>query len=151
MSIIYLDTSALIKRYIQERGSDELAEWINFATFSGTATITYAEISVALAKIERMQWISSKEASVAWENFLEDYPFLVNIEITQNLVVLAGDLAMEHGLRGYDAVHLAAALIWQEKMGESVQMATFDKQLWEVAKKVGLSCLPEDLENFSSK
>ena len=150
MSIIYLDTSALIKRYIQEQGSDELAEWISSATFVGTSTITYAEMSAALAKIERMQWVSAEEASVAWGNFLEDYPFLVNIEVTQTLVVLAGDLAMEHGLRGYDAVHLAAALIWQEKMGEAVQIATFDKQLWEAAKKVGLSYLPEDLENFNS-
>ena len=145
MSIIYLDTSALIKRYIQEEGSDELAQWINAATLTGTATITYAEMSAALAKIERMGWVSSDEASLAWQDFLEDYPFLVSIEITQTVVVLAGDLAWEHGLRGYDAVHLAAALIWQEKIGKSVQMATFDKELWKIAKKVGLKCLPKDL------
>jgi len=145
MSIIYLDTSALIKRYIQEEGSEELAEWINSATLTGTATITYAEMSAALAKIERMQWISSDEAHSAWQIFLEDYPFLVSIEITQTVVVLAGNLAWKHGLRGYDAVHLAAALIWQEKIGESVQMATFDKELWKIAQKVGLKCLPKDL------
>ena len=144
MSIIYLDTSALIKRYIQEQGSDELAQWIDSATLTGTATITYAEMSAALAKIERMQWVSSDEAHSAWQDFLEDYPFLVSIEITQAVVVLAGDLAWEHGLRGYDAVHLAAALIWQEKIGESVQMATFDRELWKVAKKVGLESLPKD-------
>ena len=145
MSIIYLDTSALIKRYIQEKGSDELAQWINAATLAGTATITYTEMSAALAKIKRMQWVSSDEAYSAWQNFLEDYPFLISIEITQAVVVLAGDLAWEHGSRGYDAVHLATALIWQEKIGESVQMATFDKELWRVAKKVGLKCLPKDL------
>jgi len=145
MSIIYLDTSALIKRYIQEEGSDELAQWISSATLTGTATITYAEMSAALAKIERMQWVSSDEAYSAWQDFLEDYPFLVSIEITQAVVVLAGGLAWKHGLRGYDAVHLAAALIWQEKIGESVQMATFDKELWKIARKVGLECLPKDL------
>ncbi len=148
MSLIYLDTSALIKRYIQEAGSDELAEWVNNVTVVGTVTITYAEMAAALSKIERMQWISASEAQAAWENFLEDFPALVNIEVTQSLVLLAGDLAWEHGLRGYDAVHLAAALLWQEKMGEAVLMTTFDKQLWEVAKKLGLGCLPENLDAF---
>lgn len=145
MSIIYLDTGALIKRYIQEQGSDKLAQWIDSAVLAGTATITYVEMSAALAKIERMKWISSDEAHSAWQAFLEDYPFLVSIEISQAVVVLAGDLAWKHGLRGYDSVHLAAALVWQEKIGESVQMATFDKELWQIAKKVGLKCLPEDL------
>ncbi len=76
MSIIYLDTSALIKRYVQEEGSDELTQWINAAVLAGTAAITYAEMSAALAKVERMKWISSDEAYSAWQNFLEDYPFL---------------------------------------------------------------------------
>ena len=148
MSVIYLDTSALLKRYIREQGSDELSEWISASSITGTAKITYAEMAAALAKLERMQWVSSDDAYIAWQNFQEEFPFLAHVKITDTVILLAGDLAMEHGLRGYDAVHLAAALIWQEKMGEAVQMATFDKQLWEVAKKVGLSCLPEDLENF---
>ena len=148
MSIIYLDTSALLKKYIQEQGSDELSEWIAASSVTGTAKITYAEMVAALAKLERMQWLSSDDAYAAWQTFLKEFPFLAHIEITDPVILLAGDLAWKHGLRGYDAVHLAAALIWQEKMGVAVQIATFDRQLWEVAKKVDLRCLPEDLENF---
>jgi len=148
MSVIYLDTSALLKRYIREQGSDELSEWISASPITGTAKITYAEMAAGLAKLKRMQWISSDDAGIAWQNFLEEFPFFAHIEINETVMFLAGDLAWEHGLRGYDAVHLATALIWQEKVGEFVQMATFDRQLWGVAKKVGLKCLPENLEKF---
>jgi predicted nucleic acid-binding protein len=46
-------------------------------------------------------------------------------------------LAWEHGLRGYDAVHLASALTWQESVGEQIVLATFDQQLWEAASERG--------------
>ncbi|MCL5996710.1 MAG: type II toxin-antitoxin system VapC family toxin [Chloroflexi bacterium] len=59
------------------------------------------------------------------------------------LMARADTLAWEHGLRGYDAVHLASAVIWREAPGESVTLATFDKQLWEAAPKAGLAIWPE--------
>jgi hypothetical protein len=46
-------------------------------------------------------------------------------------------------LRGYDAVHLAAAQIWQEKLERSVTLATFDQDLWDAAPKTGLEAWPE--------
>ena len=148
MSAIYLDTSALLKRYVQEQGSDELEAWIVTSSVTGTVKITYAEIAAALAKLKRMQWLNADDAHVAWENFSSEYPFFVHIEVTEPVIDLAADLAWEHGLRGYDAVHLAAALLWKTQAGEDIQMVTFDKQLWEVAKIVGLKRLPEDIEKY---
>lgn len=58
---------------------------------------------------------------------------------------MADHLAWEHGLRGYDAVHLAAALPWHEALGESVTVATYDKQLWQAAQSTGLVVWPESL------
>lgn len=148
MSVIYLDTSALLKIYVQERGSGEIATWVDSAKIVATAIITYAEMAAALAKIKRMQWISSDEADAAWQKFVKEYPTLTNIEVTESIILLAGNLAWDYGLRGYDSVHLAAALYWQEQAGEDIQMVTFDKQLWEIAKKVGLKRLPEDIEKY---
>jgi hypothetical protein len=42
-------------------------------------------------------------------------------------------------------VHLAAALLWQEGLEESVTLATFDRQLWEAGKQSGLTVFPADL------
>jgi hypothetical protein len=56
---------------------------------------------------------------------------------------MRGDaLAVEHNLRGYDATHLACALIWQETLGTPVTLASFDSQLIETARVVRMTCLP---------
>jgi hypothetical protein len=61
------------------------------------------------------------------------------------VVTRADGLAWELGLRGYDAVHLASALLWQEGLGEPVAMAAFDLKPWEAAKERGLVPFPDDL------
>jgi len=56
---------------------------------------------------------------------------------------MRGDfLACEHNLRGFDATHLACALIWQETLGLPVTLATFDGQLVQAAKEVKMGILP---------
>jgi hypothetical protein len=54
-------------------------------------------------------------------------------------------LAWNHGLRGVDAVHLAAADLWQDALGEAVTFATFDAQLWRAARDIGLLAYPKRL------
>ena len=62
--------------------------------------------------------------------------------------IRAGNLAWEHNLRGYDAVHLAAALSWGEALNAPVTLATFDRQLWQAAKMQGLRAYPDDLTPY---
>ncbi len=62
------------------------------------------------------------------------------------MVAQAEGLAWEQGLRGYDAVHLASALLWQSSLSRPVTLATFDRQLWDAAQLVGLEVWPEALE-----
>ncbi|MGC2063967.1 MAG: hypothetical protein WA610_13405 [Thermodesulfovibrionales bacterium] len=65
--------------------------------------------------------------------------------MTEVLLSRAATLAWEQGLRGYDAVHLAAAHVWQDIIGEPVTLASYDRQLWEAAKVTGLTSWPESL------
>jgi predicted nucleic acid-binding protein len=64
--------------------------------------------------------------------------------VDEDLVCRAEVLAWEHGLWGYDAVHLAAALAWQERVGSFIVLATFDRELWEAARQAGLTAWPEE-------
>ncbi len=57
----------------------------------------------------------------------------------------ANRLSWEFGLRGYDAVQLASALLWREGLGQEIEMATFDRQLWGAARETGLQTIPNDL------
>lgn len=146
--ILYLDASALVKRYVREPGSAEVAEAIAQADLVGTATISRAEVSAALAKAVRTGSLTPEGAQTALQKFRSEWPDLVRLQITEAIVARADILAWEHGLRGYDAVHLAVALFWQDAMGERVTMLTFDRRLWDASAQAGLVPCPADLTEF---
>jgi predicted nucleic acid-binding protein len=141
--ILYLDASALVKRYVAEAGSQAVSSLITKADVIGTAAISRAEVSAALGKAIRMKALKYDEAASALQVFNADWDNLARLQITEVLVARAAAIAWDHGLRGYDAVHLASAVFWQEMMGEPVVLATFDRQLWHGASTAGLSVWPE--------
>jgi len=143
--ILYLDASALVKRYIAEPGASEVAEAISAADVVGTSLISRAEAAAALARAVRVGTLTQEEAGSALQVFRSEWPSLVRVQATEMLVARSDELAWELGLRGYDAVHLASALVWQDGMGERVTVATFHRQLWEAAEERGMTPLPDDL------
>ncbi len=149
--ILYLDASALVKRYIAEAGSTQVSQAIASADVVGTALISRAEVAAALAKAVRAKALESEKARASLLAFRRDWLDLVRIQITEPLVARADVLAWERSLRGYDAVQLAAASLWQETMGETVTLATFDQSLWSAAEQVGLLPFPSDLRMLVKK
>lgn len=143
--ILYLDASALVKRYVAELGSAQVNEAISQAEVVGTALISRAETSAALAKAVRMDALTQEEALASLQVFREEWPDLVRVQVTEMVVARADAFAWEHGLRGYDAVHLAAASLWQDVMSEQVTLSTFDRRLWLAVEQVGLSLHPANL------
>ena len=141
--IAYLDASALVKRYVAEAGSAQVGGLIGEAEAVGTAIISRAEVAAALAKAVRMRLLPRDEAASALEVFNREWEDLVRLQLTEVLVSRAASLAWDHGLRGYDAAHLASALFWQDMLGESVTVASYDRQLWVAAKANGLIAWPE--------
>ncbi|NOZ27568.1 MAG: type II toxin-antitoxin system VapC family toxin [Chloroflexi bacterium] len=107
--ILYLDASALVKRYVAEPGSPEVSEVISTIAVAGTALITRAEGGAALAKGVRLGALSREEAMAALHTFWGEWSDLVRIQITEAVAARAEMLAWEHSLRGYNAIHLAAA------------------------------------------
>ena len=143
--ILYLDASALVKRYTAEPGLAEVYDAISNAEAIGTALISRAEVAAALAKAVRMNALTRENAWASLQTFREDWPDLVQVQITEMVVTRADTFAWEHGLRGYDAVHLAAASVWQDAMGKQVTLSTFDRHLWAVVGQTGLVPHPANL------
>ncbi len=143
--ILYLDASALVKRYVTEPGSAEVKEAIAQAELIGTALISRAEVAAALAKAVRIQALIREEATSSLRAFRNEWPDLIRIQLTELVVARADAFAWEYGLRGYDAVHLAAAALWQDAMGARVTLATFDRALWTAGSRAGLAVYPVDL------
>jgi predicted nucleic acid-binding protein len=140
--IVYLDASALVKRYVAEAGSSEVEALIAEARAAGTAVLSRAEVAAALAKAARVGLVTRAAALKALEAFNADWEQLIRLQFGEPLAARAGALAWEHGLRGYDAVHLATALVWRETLGEAVVVATYDRELWRGAQASGLSPWP---------
>jgi uncharacterized protein len=149
--ILYLDASALVKRYVAEAGSTQVNQAIASAEIVGTALISRAEVAAALAKAVRVKALALDKARASLESFRRDWLDLVRIQTTEVLVARGDALAWEHTLRGYDAVQLAAASLWQETLGEPVTLATFDHSLWQAAERVGLAPFPSDLPVLAKK
>ncbi len=143
--IAYLDASALVKRYVAEMGSAEVVELISQAEAVGTVVISRAEVAASLAKASRIRVLPRDEAVYALKSFHRDWENLVRLQMTEGLVSRAASLAWDYGLRGYDAVHLASALSWQDMLGAAITVASYDRQLWQAVKSHGLIPWPESL------
>ncbi len=113
MPAYYLDTSALVKRYANEAGT----AWINALIDPAarhtlyTVRLTRPETIAALRRKARTGEMTLAEASGAARAFRRAWRRRYRIvAATAAVAERAMDLAEQHGLRGYDAVHLAAAL-----------------------------------------
>jgi len=143
--ILYLDASALVKRYVAEVGSADVAKAITAARLLATAVISRAEVTAALAKAVRLGIATRNAAAAGLADFDADWPDLIRLEVSEALVARAASVAWQQSLRGYDAVHLASALQWQEALGEAVTVATYDRELWRSAQMSGLVPWPTDM------
>ena len=139
--IPYLDTSALVKRHIQEIGTNDVIAWMRAAQTIGMSVITRVE-AAAFARMVRMSVIDKPTAESLLSEFRQHWPQYIRLRVTEITIARADAMAWEMGLRGYDAVHLASAMMWQEALQEPVTMVTYDRQLWEAAAQIGLRVLP---------
>jgi len=110
-----------------------------------------AEAEAVLSKAIRTKTLTRDEAASALQVFRSEWPSLVRVQTTETLIARADTLAWELGLRGYDAIHLASALVWQDGLGEPVTMATFDLRLWKAAERHSLAPFPDDLPAMLSE
>lgn len=112
MSVYFLDSSALVKRYVTERGS----LWVRRITAPSMrhgiiiARITWVEVLSALARRQREGNLPPDDVNRVVQSLRYDIETQYQIaEIGQQVVEKAGNLVMRHPLRAYDAVQLAAA------------------------------------------
>ena len=148
MMFLYLDSSALVKRYIDESHSEAVAHLMDDEPLAiGTSAISRVEVGAALARAARGNRLDAEGARGAQEQFAEDWPDLGKVPLTDPLLARAAKLAWKHGLRAYDAIQLAAALVCAEtieELDESVLFGCFDIELTTAAHEEGLRTWPNE-------
>ncbi len=113
MADFFLDSSAIVKRYVNEYDSRYIEELVEPGNQNNVilAQITQVEIASAFARRKKGKTLSDDDAANALRSFELD---LADVFITFGMagehIRSAADLATKHALRGYDAVQLATAL-----------------------------------------
>lgn len=113
MDIYFLDSSALIKRYVTETGSACVTNLIEPTTGNRVfvARITAVEVVSAIKRRERSGNLNATDAIASLTRFRQEIVRNYrSVDISAKLISRAMNLADTHALRGYDAVQLAAAL-----------------------------------------
>ena len=143
---LYLDTSALAKRYLHEVGSDDIKQIILQADSVAISIVGKVEMFSALSRTPQYG-VGEETIKLASQAFREDYSGLLFLKLHDGVVNLACEIAYKYKLRGFDAIHLATALIWMEEGEEMVHFYTYGHQLWHAAKKTKLKVFPEKIYN----
>lgn len=141
--IVYLDTSAFVKLVIDEEGAEAARRWFDDASFAACSLITYPEACAALSRRARRSSNADKLLKVWLAELDERWARTARVRVDERL---AGRLAVEHSLRGMDAVHLAAATRARQdahtvSQQTAVAVATFDRRLLEAAEREGFAIL----------
>jgi predicted nucleic acid-binding protein len=108
--ITYVDTSTLLKLVVEEDGSRQAERIWNGSETVTSVSLIDVESRAALASARRADRLSTAQhhrTKVALHELLGQ---LLIVDVSGPLVEAAAELAEVEGLRGYDAVHLAAAL-----------------------------------------
>jgi predicted nucleic acid-binding protein len=142
VSLYFLDSSSLVKRYVVESGTP----WVQSITSPGAnnrliiTRITWVEVLSALARRQREGSLSADDVNRVVQTLRYDLDIQYQIvELDRALAELAGELVRRHVLRAYDAIQLAAALRVQAALTSTrVSFVTADNRLTASAQAEGL-------------
>ena len=141
----FLDSSALVKRYVPETGS----AWIQAIADAATgnlliiARITWVEVLSALARRQRDSSLSAPDVDLIIQRFRFDLNNQYQVvELDRALAESAGQLVNQYPLRAYDAIQLASVLRIQPTFATatstSLVFLTADDRLLTIAQTAGL-------------
>ncbi|HYU61620.1 MAG TPA: type II toxin-antitoxin system VapC family toxin [Solirubrobacterales bacterium] len=129
---LYVDSSALVKRYVAEPGAEEVREAM-------TAAGEWVASRIAFTEVVRALGAGDPRGSGPVSRFRSEWPSFLVVDVDQRLAEEAAELALEHGTRTLDSLHLASALAVAEG---PFALATWDARLWEAARRSGLALIP---------
>jgi uncharacterized protein len=131
--LVFFDSSAFVKRYIREPGTDDVLEWCERATEIGLAGIALPEIVSAFCRLRRESLVSVEQYGLLKSSLLADIEDAALCDLVPTIMAQAV-LALENNtLRAMDAIHIGSAVILKADVFISA-----DKRQCEAAVQIGL-------------
>ncbi len=132
--MIFLDTSALVKRYVTESGSDVVLRHMTLDSDWAASALARTEARVALCH----RGPEGQIGSPAQLRLTGDWDRFATVPVDADCLTLAEELGCHQRIRTLDAIHLAAAL----RLPGEVRFLSFDQRQVDAAIAVGLSVIP---------
>lgn len=136
--ILYYDTSALIKLYVEEEHSEPMERLAAQASAIAVSRITWVEAMAAFSRRAREQPRDASDIEGCKQSLRETWPNFAIMEFNQALAEAAEELAEAFALRAYDSVQLASARIMKQRTSENLLFACFDRRLQKAASMLGI-------------
>jgi predicted nucleic acid-binding protein len=141
--ILYLDTSALVKRYFREPYSDDILSRWKSATQIVTSFVAYAETMASIYRKKREADLADTLIRRIAGSFHKDWESFIRVEVNDELNIYIDRVVEGYPLRGFDAIHLASAIVIYESLPEHFVFACFDDRLASAAQSEGLATFPQ--------
>jgi len=139
MDYAYFDTSALIKRYVEEPGRREVLELLR-KTQCVISAVLPVEVRSALRRRVAERTLDSRRLPAILKRFAGDRSYWIAIEVSSDVLTAAESLSGSHPLRALDAIHVASARLFQDRTGAgSFTFISADAQQTRVAQALGLA------------
>jgi uncharacterized protein len=139
--VIFLDTSALIPRYVDDVGPDPLAGTARTDERVLLSELSRVEFRSVIARRLRSGRLSMKRAERLLAEFAADGPGYEWVPVDREVIRRAGTLVDRHALRSLDALQLGGALFAAKGAPEPLRFLCFDGRLNAAAKAEGLEVL----------
>ncbi|MBI5329619.1 MAG: type II toxin-antitoxin system VapC family toxin [Betaproteobacteria bacterium] len=130
---VFFDSSAFVKRYVSEPGTDAVLEWCDRATEIGLSGIALPEIVSAFCRLRREERITDSQYRQLKTLLLADIEDAAICDLTPRVLADAVSSLENNALRGMDAIHIGSAMALQADVFVSA-----DKRQREAATRAGL-------------
>ena len=135
--ILFLDASALVKRYVNEARSDEVRDAIATAR-PVISRLSQVEVASALARRFRDGSISASVYARILDQLHRDLERFDVVELTPAVATQSEGLLGRHPLRASDATQLASCLVLERELQLSLRFLAYDERLTAAAAAEGL-------------
>ena len=132
--MIYLDSSALVKRYVEEEGTNSVKSILEDNGLIATSKLTYPEILSALMRKVRAGEIERKKFNGILDVFDKDWEHVLVLDFHNDLLQVLKMLIEKHPLKAADAIHLSSALWLKLSSKTDITFIASDSSLLKAAR-----------------
>ncbi len=158
MTIFYVESSALVKRYLPERGSevaDQLLDGRTDSEFLVVSILSALELKSVFARLVKGRRITDAESRELLANFWADRTKLSSILPFDNVLIEeAGHHLDRHPVKTLDAIHLAAVFRMREtaqRSGHRLVVVACDQEVLDACRDEQIDVLDPEVDGASQK